>query len=142
MPVSRAGQVVHIRLHGDCHGGNVLWTDVGPHFVDLDDCCTGPAIQDLWMLLSGDAEARGEQLSIVVRGYEVFRAFDPAELRLVEALRTLRQIHYAAWLARRWDDPAFPASFPWFGAQRYWEDHILHLREQIAAMQEPPLRLR
>jgi Ser/Thr protein kinase RdoA (MazF antagonist) len=137
----RAGPVAHIRLHGDCHGGNVLWTDAGPHFVDLDDCCTGPAIQDLWMLLSGGPDDQAQQLATVLRGYEVFRAFDPAELLLLEALRTLRQMHYVAWLARRWDDPAFPASFPWFGTQRFWEDHILHLREQIAAMQEPPLRL-
>jgi Ser/Thr protein kinase RdoA (MazF antagonist) len=128
-----------IRLHGDCHSGNVLWTDDGPHFVDLDDCRTGPAVQDLWMLLSGDRAAMTRQLSDVLAGYEQFHEFDPGELPLVEALRTLRLLHYSAWIARRWDDPAFPAAFPWFGTQRYWQDRILEMREQIAAMDEPPL---
>ena len=128
-----------LRLHGDCHPGNVLWTDSGPHFVDLDDCVTGPAVQDLWMLLSGEREAQQAQLDGILAGYDAFMAFDPRELHLVEALRTLRLIHYAAWLARRWDDPAFPAAFPWFGTQRYWQDRILELREQIALMDEPPL---
>jgi Ser/Thr protein kinase RdoA (MazF antagonist) len=133
------GEVRRIRLHGDCHPGNILWTDRGPHFVDLDDCQTGPAIQDLWMLLSGTPHEMTAQLAHVLEGYEAFRDFDPVELGLIEALRTLRVIHYAAWLARRWDDPAFPRSFPWFNTQRYWQDHILILREQIGAMQEPPL---
>jgi len=137
----RAGKVTGIRLHGDCHGGNVLWTDAGPHFVDFDDCRTGPAVQDLWMLLSGDRESMARQLANVLAGYEDFSEFDPRELHLVEALRTLRLIHYSAWIARRWDDPAFPAAFPWFGTQRYWQDRILELREQIAAMEEEPLRL-
>ena len=128
-----------IRLHGDLHPGNILWTDHGPHIVDLDDCRTGPAVQDIWMLLSGDREERTVQLGDVMAGYEPFRAFDPRELHLVEALRTLRLISYAAWLATRWDDPAFPATFTWFGTERYWEDHVLTLREQVAAMQEPPL---
>jgi Ser/Thr protein kinase RdoA (MazF antagonist) len=136
---SRAGDVAQLRLHGDCHGGNVLWTDAGPHFVDFDDARTGPAIQDLWMLLSGERDAMTLQLRAILDGYEQFRRFDPRELGLVEALRTLRLIHYAAWLARRWDDPAFPAAFPWFNTQRYWQDRILELREQVAAMQEPPL---
>jgi len=135
----QAGNVKRIRLHGDCHGGNVLWTDDGPHFVDFDDSRTGPAVQDLWMLLSGDREAMTQQLGRVLAGYEDFSEFDTRELALVEALRTLRLLHYSAWIARRWDDPAFPAAFPWFGTQRYWQDRVLELREQIAAMDEPPL---
>ena len=137
----RAGAVRNIRLHGDCHAGNILWTEGGPHFVDLDDCRSGPAVQDLWMLLSGDAAAMSVQLSQVVGGYREFCDFNPAEVALVEALRTLRMIHYAGWLASRWADPAFPASFPWFNTQRYWQDQILALREQCAAMDEPPLEL-
>jgi len=136
---ARAGEVSSLRLHGDCHAGNVLWTPDGPHFVDFDDARMGPAVQDLWMLLSGDRAAMTRQLSDVLAGYESFHDFDPRELHLVEALRTLRLIHYAAWIARRWDDPAFPAAFPWFNTPRYWQDRILELREQIAAMDEPPL---
>lgn len=135
----RAGDVAAIRLHGDCHAGNVLWTDAGPHFVDLDDSRMGPAIQDLWMLLSGDRPAMMRQMSDVLAGYEDFRELDRRELHLVEPLRTLRLIHYSAWLARRWDDPAFPRAFPWFNTQRYWQDRVLELREQIALMQEAPL---
>jgi Ser/Thr protein kinase RdoA (MazF antagonist) len=135
----RAGTVVSLRLHGDCHAGNVLWTDDGPHFVDFDDARMGPAVQDLWMLLSGDRDAMEPQLAAVLEGYEDFREFDRRELHLVEALRTLRLIHYSAWIARRWDDPAFPAAFPWFGTGRYWHDRILELREQIALMDEAPL---
>jgi Ser/Thr protein kinase RdoA (MazF antagonist) len=135
----RAGDVRSLRLHGDCHVGNVLWTDDGPHFVDFDDCRTGPAVQDLWMLLSGDRPDMTGQLADVLEGYEDFFDFDPRELHLVEPLRTLRLLHYSAWLARRWDDPAFPAAFPWFNTQRYWQDRILELREQIALMDEPPL---
>ena len=136
-----AGEVKRIRLHGDCHGGNVLWTDDGPHFVDFDDCRSGPAVQDLWMLLSGDRGSMERQLGHVLEGYEDFRELDRRELLLIEALRTLRLIHYSAWIARRWDDPAFPAAFPWFGTQRYWQDRILELREQIAAMEEDPLQV-
>jgi Ser/Thr protein kinase RdoA (MazF antagonist) len=135
----RAGDVRTLRLHGDCHAGNVLWTDDGPHFVDFDDCRSGPAVQDLWMLLSGDRAAMSLQLSDVLAGYEDFQEFDPRELHLLEALRTLRLIHYSAWLARRWDDPAFPVAFPWFNTQRYWQDRILELKEQIGLMDEPPL---
>ena len=135
----RAGRVRHLRLHGDCYAGNVLWTDDGPHFVDFDDSRMGPAVQDLWMLLSGERAAMERQLGEVLAGYEDFRAFDPRELHLVEALRTLRLLHYSAWIARRWHDPAFPAAFPWFNTQRYWQDRILELREQIALMDEPPL---
>lgn len=136
---ARAGEVRTLRLHGDCHAGNILWTDEGPHFVDFDDCRSGPAVQDLWMLLSGDRADKARQLAAVLAGYETFCAFDARELLLVEALRTLRLIHYSAWLARRWEDPAFPAAFPWFNTQRYWQDRILELREQIAQMDEPAL---
>ncbi|MES2366924.1 MAG: serine/threonine protein kinase [Pseudomonadota bacterium] len=135
----RAGAVASLRLHGDCHIGNVLWTDAGPHFVDFDDSRMGPAVQDLWMLLSGERGEMTRQLADLLAGYEDFHDFDPRELHLIEALRTLRLIHYAAWIARRWDDPAFPAAFPWFNTQRYWQDRILELREQIALMDEPPL---
>jgi Ser/Thr protein kinase RdoA (MazF antagonist) len=135
----RAGTVRTLRLHGDCHVGNVLWTDAGPHFVDFDDSRMGPAIQDLWMLLSGERAEMTRQLADLLAGYEDFYDFDPRELHLIEALRTLRLIHYAAWIARRWDDPAFLAAFPWFNTQRYWQDRILELREQIALMDEPPL---
>jgi Ser/Thr protein kinase RdoA (MazF antagonist) len=142
--------VASLRLHGDCHAGNVLWTELregerpgrsagGPHFVDLDDARMGPAVQDLWMLLSGDRASMTRQLSDVLAGYEDFRELDRRELHLVEALRTLRLLHYSAWIARRWDDPAFPAAFPWFDTQRYWQDRVLELKEQIAAMSEPPL---
>ncbi len=134
----RAGRFASIRLHGDCHRGNILYTDNGPHFVDLDDSRTGPAVQDLWMLLSGDRETMGEQLGHVLEGYEQFLEFDDRELHLLEALRTLRIVQYAGWLARRWDDPAFPVAFPWFNSQRYWQDHVLQIREQIAALSEPP----
>lgn len=130
-----------LRLHGDCHRGNVLWTDEGPHFVDLDDCATGPAIQDLWMLLSGSRADMGEQLAQILEGYSQFGTFDFGELVLIETLRTLRMIHYAAWLARRWEDPAFPRAFPWFKEPRYWEEHVLQLREQLAAIDEGPLML-
>jgi Ser/Thr protein kinase RdoA (MazF antagonist) len=131
--------VATIRLHGDCHGGNVLWTDAGPHFVDFDDARSGPAVQDLWMLLSGDRAAMEAQLRILVGAYESFRDFDRRELALIEPLRTLRLLHYSAWIARRWNDPAFPVAFPWFNTQRYWQDRILELREQVALMDEPPL---
>ncbi|TAK91361.1 MAG: serine/threonine protein kinase [Burkholderiaceae bacterium] len=144
----RAGAVRTLRLHGDCHMGNVLWVeeakearDNGPHFVDFDDARMGPAIQDLWMLLSGTRAEMALQLSHVLEGYEDFFNFDPRELHLIEALRTLRLIHYAAWIAQRWHDPAFPLAFPWFNTQRYWQDRILELREQTALMDEPPLQL-
>ncbi|MEI7431995.1 MAG: serine/threonine protein kinase [Betaproteobacteria bacterium] len=140
----RAGKVASLRLHGDCHIGNVLWVEGeggGPFFVDFDDSRMGPAIQDLWMLLSGERADQIRQLADVLAGYEDFCEFETRELHLVEALRTLRLIHYSGWLARRWDDPAFPAAFPWFNTQRYWQDRILELREQIALMEEPPLWL-
>jgi Ser/Thr protein kinase RdoA (MazF antagonist) len=134
---ARAGDVATIRLHGDCHPGNVLWTDDGPHFVDFDDCASGPAVQDLWMLLSGDGESVARQLGALLTGYESFQHFDRRELHLIEALRTLRLIHYSAWIARRWGDPAFPAAFPWFDSPRYWQDRVLELREQVGALAEP-----
>lgn len=138
---AQAGAVAMIRLHGDCHPSNVLWSDSGPHFVDFDDCRMGPAMQDIWMLLSGDRAEMTLQLSCFMDGYREFHDFNPRELLLVEALRTLRMIHYSGWLALRWSDPAFPASFPWFNTQRYWQDQILALREQAALMDEPPLML-
>jgi Ser/Thr protein kinase RdoA (MazF antagonist) len=137
----RAGRVRMLRLHGDCHASNVLWTQDGPHFVDFDDARSGPALQDLWMLLSGDRASMSKQLGLVLEGYRQFFEFERGELHLLEALRTLRLLHYSAWIARRWDDPAFPAALPWFNTQRYWQDRILELREQIALLDEPPLEL-
>ncbi len=134
-----AGHYATLRIHGDCHPGNVLWTDAGPHFVDLDDCVNGPSIQDLWLFLSGSREDMSVQLADLLEGYMQFRDFDFRELHLIEALRALRIIHYSAWIARRWKDPAFPRAFPWFGEPRYWEEHVLALREQRAALDEPPL---
>jgi Ser/Thr protein kinase RdoA (MazF antagonist) len=128
-----------LRLHGDCHLGNVLWTERGPHFVDLDDAVNGPAIQDLWMLLSGERAERTRQLLDVLEGYEAFMEFDWRELHLIEALRTLRMLHHSAWIARRWADPAFPIAFPWFASPSYWADQCTRLREQLEAMAEPPL---
>ena len=138
----RAGTTRDIRLHGDFHPGNVLVRDDVVHIVDLDDTRHGPAVQDLWMLLSGDREEQTPQLNAILDGYQSFRRFDARELHLVEALRSLRIMHYAAWLARRWDDPAFKSAFPWFYSPRYWEEHVLALREQVALMQEPPLEWR
>lgn len=129
------------RIHGDCHAGNILWRDDTPHFVDLDDCVLGPVIQDMWMFLNGDRHQREQQLAEFVEGYEEFSDFAPRQLAWVEALRTLRIMHHSAWLARRWNDPAFPKAFPWFGQQRFWAEHILELREQLYAMNEQPLRV-
>ncbi len=129
-----------IRLHGDCHPGNILWRD-GPMFVDLDDARNGPAVQDLWMLLNGDRHDRLAQLDILLEGYEEFCDFNPSELKLIEPLRGLRMVHYMAWLAKRWQDPAFPLAFPWFGDPKYWENQVLGFKEQISVLQEPPLAL-
>ncbi len=129
-----------LRLHGDFHAGNILWRD-GPFFVDLDDCQTGPAIQDLWLLLSGDRDQMSAQCRRLIQGYAMFMSFNPAELALIEPLRTLRMLHHAAWLARRWGDPAFPVAFPWFDSVRYWEELMLGLREQMAQLQEAPIEL-
>ena len=135
------GELMTLRIHGDCHPGNVLWKEDKPHFVDFDDTMTGPAIQDLWMLLSGDRNQRQAQLLEVVKGYNEFFDFRAEELELIESLRTLRLMHYSAWLAKRWSDPAFPQSFPWFNTDPYWANHILELREQLAALDEPSLEL-
>ena len=138
--IANTGTVEYIRVHGDCHSGNILWRDDNAHFVDLDDARMAPAVQDIWMLLSGQRDRQTAQLSEIVDGYNEFFDFNPRELRLVEALRTLRMIHYAAWLAKRWQDPAFPMAFPWFNTIRYWSEHILELREQFAALGEPLVR--
>lgn len=129
-----------IRLHCDCHPGNILWTEAGPHIVDLDDSRNGPAIQDIWMLLGGDAETMNERLDILLEGYEEFREFNYQELMLIEPLRSLRMIHYTTWLSRRWGDPSFQHHFPWFAETRYWEQQILGLKEQLAAIHEPPVK--
>ncbi len=135
----RSGDHRIIRLHGDCHHGNILWRDGSPFILDFDDARMGPVIQDLWMFLSGDRDYMTERLADILEGYSEFREFDVRELYLIEALRSLRLMHHSAWLARRWDDPAFPMAFPYFNTQQYWEDHILGLREQAALMDEPPL---
>jgi len=129
-----------IRLHGDCHPGNVLWTDEGPHFVDMDDCRMGPAAQDLWMLLSGDRDDMAWQMDALLEGYDTFSSFDPKELALIEPLRALRLIHYGSWLARRWDDPAFPQAFPWFGTPHYWEEQLATFEQQLQVLDMPPLQ--
>ncbi|MBE9397560.1 serine/threonine protein kinase [Pontibacterium sp. N1Y112] len=139
--VARVGDVRQIRVHGDCHGGNMLWRDDAPHFVDFDDSRMAPAIQDIWMLLSGGRSEQLAQISEIIEGYNEFNDFQLKELQLVEVMRTLRMLHYSAWLARRWEDPAFPHSFTWFNTVRYWSEHILELREQFAALQEPGLTL-
>ncbi|HEY9065173.1 MAG TPA: serine/threonine protein kinase [Burkholderiaceae bacterium] len=137
---AQLGALRTLRLHGDCHLGNMLWSDAtGPHFVDLDDAVMGPAVQDLWMLLAGDRPTARRQLAAVLEGYEAFREFDQRELRLIEPLRTLRMIHHSAWIARRWADPAFPIAFPWFESPAYWAEQTTRLREQLEAMAEPPL---
>lgn len=144
---SQDASITYLRLHGDCHPGNILWTPLdapsasgpGPHFVDLDDACMGPAVQDLWMLTSGDRSQRCRQLGTLLDGYEQVRDFDRRELALIEPLRTLRIIHYSAWLARRWQDPSFPHNFPWFGSSDYWKGQIQVLQDQLEAMQEDPL---
>jgi Ser/Thr protein kinase RdoA (MazF antagonist) len=123
-----------LRLHGDCHLGNVLWRDDSPHLVDLDDACCGPAVQDLWMLVSGDAATMAQQFDAILAGYGAFADFDRRELALVEPLRTLRMVRHSAWIAERWSDPAFPAAFPFFGSGAYWSQQVTQLREQLVAM--------
>ena len=139
--LASAGGWRPLRIHGDCHLGNVLWRNGIPHFVDFDDTVMGPAIQDLWMLLSGDRDQRQAQLLELAEGYSEFKDFKVNELPLIEILRTMRLINFSAWLARRWNDPAFPLAFPWFNTQRYWAEHILELREQVVALDEPTLKL-
>jgi Ser/Thr protein kinase RdoA (MazF antagonist) len=134
-----AGAWQTVRLHGDCHQGNILWTEQGPHFVDLDDCRNGPAVQDLWMLLHGERNERSLQLSALLEGYSTFHDLDPRELGLIEPLRALRMVHYAGWLARRWSDPAFPAAFPWVESAHYWAQHVQDLRHQLDELEQPPL---
>lgn len=136
------GPLPSLRIHGDCHAGNILWREQGPLFVDLDDCMAGPRIQDLWMFLSGDAASQQSSWAALMEGYELFGEFDYAELTLVESLRSLRILHHAAWIAHRWGDPAFPRAFPWFADARYWERHIADLFEQLAAMDDPPILAR
>jgi Ser/Thr protein kinase RdoA (MazF antagonist) len=133
------GPYRELRIHGDCHRSNVLWTEQGPHFVDLDDCVNGPAVQDLWLFLAGSRDEMAGQLGDLLEGYGQFSNFDYRELRLIEALRALRLLHYTAWIARRWNDPAFPRVFGWFGEARSWEEHVQALLEQRAALDEPPL---
>jgi Ser/Thr protein kinase RdoA (MazF antagonist) len=135
------GEIDWIRVHGDCHSGNILWRDDNPHFVDFDDARMAPAVQDLWMLLSGDRYEQKSQIAELVEGYNEFNDFNPRELLLIEVLRTLRIIHHSAWIGRRWSDPAFPRAFPWFDSPRYWSDQILTLREQFSALDEPPLEI-
>ncbi|MBX2867663.1 MAG: serine/threonine protein kinase [Acidiferrobacterales bacterium] len=135
----RAGDVADLRLHGDLHHGNVLWTDDGPHVVDFDDARTGPAIQDIWMFLSGDRQYQTARLADFLDGYTRFVDFNPSELHLIEALRSMRMVYHAGWLGSRWQDPAFPAAFPWFNSNKYWEQLILDLKEQSALMDEEPL---
>jgi Ser/Thr protein kinase RdoA (MazF antagonist) len=138
---AEVGEVNIIRTHGDCHAGNILWRDNAPHFVDFDDARMAPAVQDLWMMFSGERPRQLAQLDALLEGYREFNDFDPRELRLIESLRTLRMLHYSAWLARRWEDPLFPHTFFWFNTTRYWGEHILELREQLAALAEPALEV-
>ncbi len=138
---TEVGGLSWLRCHGDCHAGNILWRDEAPHLVDLDDARMAPAVQDLWMMLSGERPQQLAQLSEIVEGYDEFYRFSPRELPLIEALRSLRLLHYAAWLGRRWDDPTFRHHFPWYNTPRYWDEQILMLREQIASLREPPLTL-
>jgi Ser/Thr protein kinase RdoA (MazF antagonist) len=139
--LAEGGPVRYLRAHGDCHAGNILWRDKAPHFVDFDDARMAPAVQDLWMMLSGERPRQTAQLNALIEGYREFCDFDPRELRLIEPLRALRMLHYSAWLASRWDDPMFPSTFPWFNTVRYWGEQIIQLREQLAALAEPPLEL-
>jgi len=139
---TRTGDLGWIRVHGDFHLGNILWTDTGAHLVDFDDSLMAPAVQDMWMLLSGEATEMETQLADILEGYSEFRDFDASELRLIEPLRTLRMLRYSAWIAARWSDPAFPRAFPWFDSQRYWEDQILALKQQLSALDEPVLSWR
>jgi len=134
-------QAVTIRTQGDCHVGNILWTrDDGPWLLDFDDCQAAPAVQDLWMLLCGDSREQALQIGELLAGYEQFADFDVKTLSFIEPLRSMRMVHHAGWLALRWDDPAFPSAFPWFGSSNYWQSHLQDLQSQLLRLQEPPLR--
>ena len=134
-----AGEVRDIRIHGDCHMGNLLWNERGPVLVDLDDCAMGPRVQDLWMMLSGSGSEQQRQWAELLEGYQQFTDFDFREVRLIEPLRALRMIHHAAWVSHRWLDPAFPRAFPWLGEARYWEGYLRDLLEQVETVDDPPL---
>jgi Ser/Thr protein kinase RdoA (MazF antagonist) len=134
-----AGDVRDIRIHGDCHMGNLLWNERGPVLVDLDDCAMGPRVQDLWMMLAGSGSEQQRQWSELLEGYAQFADFDFREVRLIEALRALRMMHHAAWVSHRWLDPAFPRAFPWLGEARYWEGYLRDLIEQVEVIEDPPL---
>jgi Ser/Thr protein kinase RdoA (MazF antagonist) len=134
-----AGVARTLRLHGDCHAGNILWHETGPVFVDFDDSLNGPAVQDLWMFIAGTPDQMRREWTLLLDGYEQFAHLDAGETLLIEALRATRMLNHAAWIAQRWDDPAFPLAFPWFGEPRYWERHVDELREQLAALDDPPL---
>lgn len=134
-----AGPTRTLRLHGDCHPGNILWQPSGPVFVDFDDSLTGPAVQDLWMFVAGSPDQMRGEWSLLLEGYEQFAHLDDSQALLMEALRATRMLNHAAWIAQRWDDPAFPLAFPWFGEPRYWERHVDELREQLPALDDPPL---
>lgn len=135
----RCGPVRMQRIHGDCHLGNILWNANGPLYVDFDDCLMGPVVQDLWMFSSGTSSQQQAEWTDLLDGYEQFAHFDAGEAALVECLRGMRMLNHAAWLAERWEDPAFPPAFPWFGEPRYWERHVGELREQLQAVEDPPL---
>lgn len=137
--IEAVGPLGEIRLHGDCHLGNVLWNERGPVFVDLDDCMSGPRIQDLWMFLSGSADERRGQWQELAGGYREFHHIEPAETAVIEALRALRMIHHSSWIAQRWDDPAFPRAFPWFTSPRFWQEHVSDLWQQLDVLHDDPL---
>ena len=139
--IAEMDSVQVIRVHGDCHIGNMLWRDNAPHFIDFDDCRMAPAVQDIWMLLSGSRDEQRSQLIDILDGYNEFGEFNANELRLIAVMRTLRMLHFSAWLAQRWDDPAFPHGFPWFNTSQYWESHVLSLREQLFELQEPAIEI-
>ena len=139
--IAEVDSVQVIRVHGDCHIGNMLWRDDAPHFIDFDDCRMAPAVQDIWMLLSGNRDEQRSQLIDILDGYNEFGEFNMSELNLIAVMRTLRMLYFSAWLARRWDDPAFPHGFPWFNTSQYWENHVLSLREQLFELQEPAIEI-
>lgn len=140
-----SGEFETLRLHGDCHSGNILWQQYDVQddaiLVDFDDCISGPAIQDLWMMLNGDRQQQTLQLDTLIEGYEQFRTFNRAEFKLIEPLRARRMLMYTTWLAKRWQDPAFQRNFSWFNTDKYWEQQVLAIKEQYAALQQAPIKL-